>query len=300
VFDAVSFDSDAEEVLSGNSTSSTRELRASRRDLERRIQICDTLLDLRNYEQHLMMEYFSSLLCTTPTEEARHVEERHDKIVRVDLTSRTDYAGYDETQAVDEETVVIASQAPPLAGPRGRQPERPLIRRPHLDGPGPTYNDPESEALIARARAMLPPKEEKPEDPLDAVERRARLMCGKPEVEDAAPPEEIDEEFDPLLARAKALSLHASRVAAELESQIAAVGRSAAPVEAAPAPAVVVSKEEEDLVARARALLSDAEPAPTPTRVEPVEDDDLDIDMDLIRRARALRGASQLARTESK
>ena len=47
---------------------------------------------------------------------------------------------------------------------------------------------------------------------------------------------------------------------------IAAVGRSSAPVEAAPAPAVVVSKEEEDLVARARAL----------------------------------RGASQLARTESK
>ena len=86
----------------------------------------------------------------------------------------------------------------------------------------------------------------------------------------------------------------------ELESQIAAVGRSAAPVETAPAPAVVVSKEEEDLVARARALLSDAEPAPAPTRVEPVEDDDLDIDMDLIRRARALRGASQLARTESK
>ena len=68
---------------------------------------------------------------------------------------------------------------------------------------------------------------------------------------------------------------------------------------AAPAPAVVVSKEEEDLVARARALLSDAEPAPTPTRVEPV-DDGLDVDMDLIRRARALRGASQLARTESK
>ena len=123
-------------------------------------------------------------------------------------------------------------------------------------------------------------------------------MCGKPEVDDA-PPEEIDEEFDPLLARAKALSLHASRVAAELESQIAAVGRSSAPVEAAPAPAaVVVSKEEEDLVARARALLSDAEPAPTPTRVEPA--DDLDVDMDLIRRARALRGASQLARTESK
>ena len=78
------------------------------------------------------------------------------------------------------------------------------------------------------------------------------------------------------------------------------LGRSAAPVETAPAPAVVVSKEEEDLVARARALLSDAEPAPAPTRVEPVEDDDLDIDMDLIRRARALRGASQLARTESK
>ena len=124
-------------------------------------------------------------------------------------------------------------------------------------------------------------------------------MCGKPEVEDVAPPEEIDEEFDPLLARAKALSLHASRVAAELESQIAAVGRSAAPVETAPAPAVFVSKEEEDLVARARALLSDAEPAPTPTRVEPV-DDGLDVDMDLIRRARALRGASQLARTESK
>jgi len=98
---------------------------------------------------------------------------------------------------------------------------------------------------------------------------------------------------------AKALSLHASRVAAELESQIAAVGRSAAPVEAAPTPAVVVSKEEEDLVARARALLSDAEPARTPTRVEPV-DDGLDVDMDLIRRARALRGASQLARTESK
>ena len=60
---------------------------------------------------------------------------------------------------------------------------------------------------------------------------------------------------------------------------------------------MVVSKEEEDLVARARALLSDAEPAPT--RVEPV-DDGLDVDMDLIRRARALRGASQLARTESK
>ena len=111
-------------------------------------------------------------------------------------------------------------------------------------------------------------------------------------------PEEIDEEFDPLLARAKALSLHASRVAAELESQIAAVGRSSAPVEAAPTPAVVVSKEEEDLVARARALLSDAEPAPTPMR-EPA-DDGLDVDMDLIRRARALRGASQLARTESK
>jgi len=177
---------------------------------------------------------------------------------------------------------------------------RPLIRRPHLDGGAPQgYHDPESEALIARARALLPPKDEKPEDPLDAVERRARLMCGKPEVEDAAAPEEIDEEFDPLLARAKALSLHASRVAAELESQIAAVGRSSAPVEAAPAPAVVVSKEEEDLVARARALLSDAEPAPTPPRVEPV-DDGLDVDMDLIRRARALRGASQLARTESK
>ena len=77
------------------------------------------------------------------------------------------------------------------------------------------------------------------------------------------------------------------------------LGRSAAPVETAPAPAVVVSKEEEDLVARARALLSDAEPTPTPTRVEPV-DDGLDVDMDLIRRARALRGASQLARTESK
>ena len=148
---------------------------------------------------------------------------------------------------------------------------------------------------------MLPPKDEKPEDPLDAVERRARLMCGKPEVEDAATPEEIDEEFDPLLARAKALSLHASRVAAELESQIAAVGRSAAPVETTPAPAVVVSKEEEDLVARARALLSDASPEPVTTReAPPVEDDDLDIDMDLIRRARALRGASQLARTESK
>ena len=84
------------------------------------------------------------------------------------------------------------------------------------------------------------------------------------------------------------------------ESQIAAVGRSSAPVEAAPAPAaVVVSKEEEDLVARARALLSDAEPAPV-REAPPVEDDDLDIDMDLIRRARALRGASQLARTESK
>ena len=82
----------------------------------------------------------------------------------------------------------------------------------------------------------------------------------------------------------------------DYESQIAAVGRSSAPVETAPAPAVVVSKEEEDLVARARALLSDAEP--TPTRVEPV-DDGLDVDMDLIRRARALRGASQLARTES-
>ena len=85
----------------------------------------------------------------------------------------------------------------------------------------------------------------------------------------------------------------------DYESQIAAVGRSSAPVETAPAPAVVVSKEEEDLVARARALLSDAEPAPPPTRVEPV-DDGLDVDMDLIRRARALRGASQLARTESK
>ena len=130
----------------------TEELRASRRDLERRIQICDTLLDLRNYEQHLMMEYFSSLLCTTPTEETA---ERDDKIVRVDLTSRTDYAAYNETQAVDEETVVIASQAPPLAGPRGseRQPARPLIRRPHLDGGAPpSYNDPESEALIARAQ----------------------------------------------------------------------------------------------------------------------------------------------------
>ena len=57
-------------------------------------------------------------------------------------------------------------------------------------------------------------------------------------------------------------------------------------------------RSREDLVARARALLSDAEPAPTPTRVEPA--DDLDVDMDLIRRARALRGASQLARTESK
>ena len=45
----------------------TEELRATRRDLEKRIAICDTLLDLRNYEQHLMMEYFSSLLCTTPT-----------------------------------------------------------------------------------------------------------------------------------------------------------------------------------------------------------------------------------------
>ena len=33
--------------------------------------------------------------------------------------------------------------------------------------------------------------------------------------------------------------------------------------------------------------------------MEPV-DDGLDVDMDLIRRARALRGASQLARTESK
>ena len=108
----------------------------------------------------------------------------------------------------------------------------------------------------------------------------------------------VVEEFDPLLARAKALSLHASRVAAELESQIAAVGRSSAPVEASPAPAVVVSKEEEDLVARARALLSDAEP--TPTREAPPVDDGLDVDMDLIRRARALRGASQLARTESK
>ena len=85
---------------------------------------------------------------------------------------------------------------------------------------------------------------------------------------------------------------------AELESQIAAIGRSAAPVEAAPAPAVVVSKEEEDLVARARALLSDAEP--TPVREAPPVDDGLDVDMDLIRRARALRGASQLARTESK
>ena len=81
-------------------------------------------------------------------------------------------------------------------------------------------------------------------------------------------------------------------------SQIAAVGRSAAPVEAAPTPAVVVSKEEEDLVARARALLSDAEPAPA--REAPPVDDGLDVDMDLIRRARALRGASQLARTESK
>ena len=86
-----------------------------------------------------------------------------------------------------------------------------------------------------------------------------------------------------------------------LRSQIAAVGRSAAPVETTPTPAVVVSKEEEDLVARARALLSDASPEPVTTReAPPVEDDDLDIDMDLIRRARALRGASQLARTESK
>jgi len=83
-----------------------------------------------------------------------------------------------------------------------------------------------------------------------------------------------------------------------LESQIAAVGRSSAPVESAPAPAVVVSKEEEDLVARARARLSDAEP--TPVREAPPVDDGLDVDMDLIRRARALRGASQLARTESK
>ena len=90
----------------------------------------------------------------------------------------------------------------------------------------------------------------------------------------------------------------ASRVAAELESQIAAVGRSSAPVETASAPAVVVSKEEEDLVARARALLSDAEP--TPVREAPPVDDGLDVDMDLIRRAQALRGASQLARTESK
>ena len=79
---------------------------------------------------------------------------------------------------------------------------------------------------------------------------------------------------------------------------IAAVGRSSAPVETAPAPAVFVSKEEEDLVARARALLSDAEP--TPVREAPPVDDGLDVDMDLIRRARALRGASQLARTESK
>ena len=146
---------------------------------------------------------------------------------------------------------------------------------------------------------MLPPKDEKPEDPLDAVERRARLMCGKPEVEDAAAPEEIDEEFDPLLARAKALSLHASRVAAELESQIAAVGRSAAPVETAPAPAVVVSKEEEDLVARARALLSDAEP--TPVREAPPVDDGLDVDMDLIRRARGCAGrASSRERSRNK
>ena len=83
-----------------------------------------------------------------------------------------------------------------------------------------------------------------------------------------------------------------------IESQIAAVGRSSAPVETAPAPAVVVSKEEEDLVARARALLSDAEPQPV--REAPPVDDGLDVDMDLIRRARALRGASQLARTESK
>ena len=63
--------------------------------------------------------------------------------------------------------------------------------------------------------------------------------------------------------------------------------------------ATIVSKEEEDLVARARALLSDAEPTPV-REAPPVKDDGLDVDMDLIRRARALRGASQLARTESK
>jgi len=39
---------------------------------------------------------------------------------------------------------------------------------------------------------------------------------------------------------------------------------------------------------------------PTPAREAPPVDDGLDVDMDLIRRARALRGASQLARTESK
>ena len=43
---------------------------------------------------------------------------------------------------------------------------------------------------------------------------------------------------------------------------------------------------------------TDAEP--TPAREAPPVDDGLDVDMDLIRRARALRGASQLARTESK
>ena len=44
------------------------------------------------------------------------------------------------------------------------------------------------------------------------------------------------------------------------------------------------------------AVESEVDTAPS---VEPV-DDGLDVDMDLIRRARALRGASQLARTESK
>ena len=333
-FDSASFADTEEDGLS------TPTPQATRRDLARRIAIIDTVLDLRNYEQHLLMEYFSSLLCTTPTEEH---EERDDKIVRVDLTARTGYAPYNETDAVDEEVAVTASsRAPPLAGPHythANPGARPLIRRPHLDGEQ-TYDDPESAALIARARALLPPPEDEgPEDPNDAILRKARRMCGKPEEEGAPAPEAAVEKFDPFLARAKALSLHASRVAAELESQIAAIGKSA-PVEA-PAPAIVISKEEQDLVARARALIADTEPAPPPmapssgavpaapssgdpeelmariarlaqAEVEPpmtfeplntnveARVEAPPVDDDLIRRARALRGASKVARTTSK
>jgi len=333
-FDSASFADTEEDGLS------TPTPQATPRDLARRIAIIDTVLDLRNYEQHLLMEYFSSLLCTTPTEEH---EERDDKIVRVDLTARTDYAPYNETDAVDEEVAVTASsRAPPLAGPHythANPGARPLIRRPHLDGEQ-TYDDPESAALIARARALLPPPEDEgPEDPNDAILRKARRMCGKPEEEGAPAPEAAVEEFDPLLARAKALSIHASRVAAELESQIAAIGKSA-PVEA-PAPAIVISKEEQDLVARARALIADTEPAPPPmapssgavpaapssgdpeelmariarlaqAEVEPpmtfeplntnveARVEAPPVDDDLIRRARALRGVSKVARTTSK